>query len=106
MDAAVRAAVKDEREGAFTWSRRKAGAQVVPLVAMSLGLWWLQKRAAAGCDVLGSVYWGDGVSCLAALLELLGLAAIVAGVAFIFWPAALVVAGVAMIWVSRQVARV
>lgn len=28
------------------------------------------------------------------LLELLGLAAIVAGVAFIYWPAALIVAGV------------
>lgn len=38
LDAAVRAAVKDEREGSFTWSRRKAGSVVVPLVAMSLGL--------------------------------------------------------------------
>jgi len=46
------------------------------------------------------------MSFLTTLLELLGLAAIVAGVAFIFWPAALVVAGVAMIWVSRQVTRV
>jgi len=56
LDAAVRAAVKDEREGAFTWSRRKAGAQIVPLVAMSLGLWWLLKRAAASYDVLDSFY--------------------------------------------------
>lgn len=37
------------------------------------------------------------------LLEVLGLAAIVAGVAFIFWPAALIVGGAAAIWVSRQV---
>ncbi len=45
LDAAVRSAVKDEREGAFTWSRRKAGAVVVPLVAMSLGLWeWSRRR--------------------------------------------------------------
>jgi phage terminase large subunit-like protein len=44
LDAAVRSAIKDEREGAFTWSRKKAGAVVVPLVAMSLGLWEWEKR--------------------------------------------------------------
>lgn len=45
LEAAVRAAVKDEREGAFTWSRKKAGAVVVPLVAASLGLreWALRR---------------------------------------------------------------
>lgn len=43
LDAAVRAAEKRESEGAFVWSRRKGGATVVPLVAMSLALWeWRQ----------------------------------------------------------------
>lgn len=55
LDAAVRAAVKDEREGSFTWSRRKAGAVVVPLVAMSLGLWEWLRRTAAAYDPLDSV---------------------------------------------------
>lgn len=39
LDAAVRSAAKRESEGAFVWSRRKGGAAVVPLVAMSLALW-------------------------------------------------------------------
>lgn len=55
LDAAVRSAVKDEREGSFTWSRRKAGAVIVPLVAMSLGLWEWQRRTAAAYDPLDSV---------------------------------------------------
>lgn len=54
LDAAVRSAVKDEREGAFTWSRKKAGAQAVPLVAMSLGLWEWRRRVAANYDVMDS----------------------------------------------------
>lgn len=55
LDAAVRAAVKDEREGAFTWSRKKAGAVVVPLVAMSLGLreWTLRRTP---YDPLANIY--------------------------------------------------
>lgn len=55
LDAAVRAAVKDEREGAFTWSRKRAGAAVVPLVAMSLGLWEWRRREASSYDVMDSV---------------------------------------------------
>jgi hypothetical protein len=55
LDAAVRIAVKDEREGAFTWSRRKAGPAIVPLVAMSLGLWEWRRRSAASYDVLDSI---------------------------------------------------
>lgn len=55
LDAAVRSAVKDEREGAFTWSRKKAGAAAVPLVAMSLGLWEWRRRVAANYDVMDSV---------------------------------------------------
>lgn len=42
---------------------------------------------------------------LTTILELLGLASVVAGVAFIFWPAALIVAGAALIWISREVSR-
>lgn len=38
LDAAVRSAEKRETEGAFVWSRRKGGAAVVPLIAMSLAL--------------------------------------------------------------------
>ena len=56
LDAAVRAAVKDEREGAFTWSRRKAGPAVVPLVAMSLGLWEWRRRVTSTYDVLDSFF--------------------------------------------------
>ncbi len=37
------------------------------------------------------------------VLELAGLSLIVAGVAFIYWPAALVVAGVGLILISRGV---
>lgn len=55
LDAAVRAAVKDEREGAFTWSRKKAGAVVVPLVAMSLAVWEWGRRQ-NGYDPLGNIY--------------------------------------------------
>ena len=55
LEAAVSAAVKDEREGSFTWSRRKAGAAVVPLVAMSIGLWEWQRRTSQTYDVLDSV---------------------------------------------------
>ena len=36
-------------------------------------------------------------------LELAGLAAIVIGVAFIYWPAALIVGGVGLILISRGV---
>lgn len=39
LDAAVRTARKRESEGAFVWSRKKGGAAVPPLVAMSLALW-------------------------------------------------------------------
>lgn len=42
---------------------------------------------------------------LTTALEVVGLAAIVAGVAFIYWPVALIVAGVALVWISRQVTR-
>ena len=55
LDAAVRTAIKDEREGSFTWSRRKAGAAIVPLVAMTIGLWEWSRRTAASYDVMDSV---------------------------------------------------
>lgn len=55
LDAAIRSAVKDEREGAFTWSRKKAGAQIVPLVAMTLSLWEWSRRTATVYDVMESV---------------------------------------------------
>ena len=42
---------------------------------------------------------------LTTVLELGGLAAIVAGVAFIFWPAAFVVGGAGLIFVSRGLSR-
>jgi len=42
---------------------------------------------------------------LTTALELLGLALIVAGVALIFWPAAVIVAGVAFLWLSREIER-
>lgn len=42
---------------------------------------------------------------LTTVLELLGLGLIVAGVAFVYWPAALVVAGAGLLFVSRQVSR-
>jgi len=38
-------------------------------------------------------------------LELAGIAAIVAGVAFMFWPAAFVVGGAGLIFVSRGLSR-
>lgn len=38
------------------------------------------------------------------VLEIVGLAAIVAGVFFIFWPAALIVGGAALVFISRAVA--
>lgn len=37
------------------------------------------------------------------ILELLGLALVVAGVALVFYPAAFVVAGVSLLWISRSV---
>lgn len=39
------------------------------------------------------------------VLELVGIGLIVAGVALVFWPAALVVAGVGAIFVSRGMSR-
>lgn len=39
------------------------------------------------------------------VLEVVGLGLIVAGVGFMFWPAALVVAGVGLILISRGVSR-
>lgn len=39
------------------------------------------------------------------ILELVGLALVVAGVALVFVPAALVVAGVGFVWISKQVSR-
>lgn len=42
---------------------------------------------------------------LTTILELLGLALVVVGVAFVFWPAAFVVAGASLVWISRQVNR-
>ena len=42
---------------------------------------------------------------LTTVLELLGLCLVVAGVAFMFWPAAFVVAGVGLLWVSREISR-
>jgi len=54
LDAAVRSAVKKEVEGSFTWSRQKAGAVIVPLVAMSLGLWEWLRRAGSEYDLLDS----------------------------------------------------
>lgn len=55
LDAAVRSALKDEREGAFTWSRRKAGAPIVPLVATTLALWgWMRRRESY--DPLANIY--------------------------------------------------
>jgi len=45
------------------------------------------------------------VGVLTAVLELLGLVLIVVGVAFVFWPAALVVAGAGLLWVARGLSR-
>jgi len=42
---------------------------------------------------------------LTTVLELLGLILVVAGVAFVYWPAALVVAGVGLLWISRGISR-
>lgn len=42
---------------------------------------------------------------LTTLLEVLGIVAVVLGVAFMFWPAAFVVAGVGLIFVSRGLSR-
>ncbi len=39
------------------------------------------------------------------VLELVGIAAIVVGVAFIYWPAAFIVGGVGLILVSRGVTK-
>lgn len=39
------------------------------------------------------------------ILELLGLALIVTGVALIFIPAALIVAGAGLVWISKQVSH-
>lgn len=39
------------------------------------------------------------------VLELAGIGLVVAGVAFIFWPAALIVAGVGLVLVSRGISR-
>lgn len=55
LDAAVRSAVKKDIEGSFTWSRLKAGAAVVPLVAMTLALWEWRRRMASDYDVMDSV---------------------------------------------------
>lgn len=52
LDAAVHGAEKRESEGAFVWSRRKGGAAVVPLIAMSLALWEWQQ---SDYDVLDSI---------------------------------------------------
>jgi len=40
-----------------------------------------------------------------AVLELLGLGLIVAGVAFVFPPAALVVSGAGLLWIARGLSR-
>ena len=45
------------------------------------------------------------MSVLTTVLELLGLGLIVVGVAFVFWPAALVVAGAGFLWVARGLSR-
>ena len=45
------------------------------------------------------------VNVLTTILELLGLGLIVAGVALVFIPAALIVAGAGCVWISRQVSR-
>ncbi|WP_166804807.1 hypothetical protein [Cryobacterium sp. Sr8] len=45
------------------------------------------------------------MSVVTTVLELLGLALVVAGVALIYPPAALVVAGVGFVWISKQVSR-
>jgi phage terminase large subunit-like protein len=55
LEAAVRSAVKNELEGSFTWSRRKAGSAIVPLVGMSIGLWEWARRSAGSYDPLDSV---------------------------------------------------
>ena len=54
LEAAVRSAVRRELEGSFTWSRQKAGAAIVPLVAMSLGLWMWARLTATSYDVADS----------------------------------------------------
>lgn len=54
LAAAVRSAEKRQTEGAFVWSRRKGGAAVVPLIAMSLALWqWV--RDDTSYDVMDSI---------------------------------------------------
>jgi phage terminase large subunit-like protein len=55
LDAAVRTAVKSESEGAFTWSRRRAGAAIVPLVAITIGIWDWLRREATSYDVMDSI---------------------------------------------------
>lgn len=40
------------------------------------------------------------------VLDVLGLAAVVAGAALVFWPAAIIVFGLAVLFVSRQLAGV
>ena len=42
---------------------------------------------------------------LTTVLELAGIGLVVAGVAFIFWPAAFVAAGVGLLFVSRGLSR-
>ena len=42
---------------------------------------------------------------VSAVLEVLGLAAIVVGVAFIYWPAACIVGGVGLILIGRGVSQ-
>lgn len=45
------------------------------------------------------------MSVLTTVLELVALGLIVGGVAVVYWPAALVVAGVGLLWVSRELNR-
>lgn len=55
LDAAVRTAIKDEREGSFTWSRKKSGATIVPLIAMTIGMWEWRRREQASIDILRTI---------------------------------------------------
>lgn len=56
MLAAVKAAVRrDIGDGAWAWSRRKGGAAVAPLVAMTIGLWAWRQLAGNDYDVTASL---------------------------------------------------
>ncbi|GEL95365.1 terminase [Cellulomonas composti] len=55
LDASVRGAVQQPMGDAWKWSRRKGGAQVAPLIAVTLGLWEWKRQNASDYDVMDSI---------------------------------------------------